>query len=198
MSQNTFSPDSWANYTEVSPAPGTLAAPFNADKVAELVNAGMAAIGRSIPPVAYLGTEPLDTTVSIGLPNPVTQADIDAAMAQLVAVCNDPTRNDLTAEQQAELDLAAELAAIQAKIDADTADIALITTASPDALALTGYKAAFASAAYNALSDVDKFRLLRMTVLAILNILLDMLKAQRYVLRTIKKDKTGSITALKV
>ncbi len=95
MSQNTFSPISWDGYTAVETGYGSLVQPFNPDKVAELINAQF-----TIPPVAFLGVFSSDVLIGIGLPNPVTQQEIDAALAKLNAICTEPTRNNLTADQQ--------------------------------------------------------------------------------------------------
>lgn len=100
MSQNTYTPDNWGDFTLAETVPDSLQKPFNPDRVAELVNAQFL-----IPPTMFRGIGADDTLLSVGLPNPVTQADIDAAIAKLNAVCVDPTRGDLTADQQEAQDM---------------------------------------------------------------------------------------------
>ena len=119
MTQNTN--NNWTNTTEVMTDVNSLVLPFNPERVAELVN-----LQFTIPPVAFAPVGAEDTRLIIGLPNPVTQADIDDALAKLNAICVDPTRNDPTAEQQEAEDLAAELASIQGYIDDANTDIGAI------------------------------------------------------------------------
>lgn len=104
MTQNIYWPDNATNYISVETELGSLH-DYNPDQVALLVNAQF-----SIPPVAYAGTGPNDSRLSIALPSP-SQQEIDDALSTLNAICNDPTRNDLTPDQ-------AETAAIQAHLDA--------------------------------------------------------------------------------
>lgn len=99
MTQHIFDPGvGWPLYTNIETAPGSLVAPFNPDRVAELVNAGLAAIGLPIPPVAYLGCGSGDTLIGVGIKNP-TEQQISNIMATLLAVCTNPTRNNQTQEQ---------------------------------------------------------------------------------------------------
>ncbi len=113
MTQNIYIPESWDNYTSVETVYGSLGAPYNPDKVAELVNAQF-----SIPPVGYMGCGPEDTLIAVYLPNPVTPEEIAAALAKLNAICTDPTRNNLTAEQQEAAENAVQEAVIRAHLDA--------------------------------------------------------------------------------
>lgn len=168
---------------------GSLQLPYNPEKVAELVNAQF-----SIPPIAFAPIGPDDTRLSIGLPAGATQADIDAALLKLNAICADPTRNDLTADQQAAADLAAELAAIQTRIDAMAADIIVDAGDANAVPPTTGLKGTLQAANWNSLTDAQKIALLRTDMQAMINNQLDLLRAVRYLLRQVKQDKTGIST----
>lgn len=187
MTQHIFDPGvNWPLYTNIETAPGSLAAPFNPDKVAELVNAAILPFG-GIPPVAYLGCGPDDTLIGVGMINP-TQQQRDNIMAALLAVCINPARNAQTQEQIDAAALAAELADINARIAETNANIALITTASPDPEAPLGYREAFKPANYNPLTQAQKLALVRASNAASLKTDLDTMRAVKYLLQRAKKE----------
>lgn len=160
MTQNTFTPEDWTLYTPVATAVGTLTpGDFNPDRVAEMVNTQLATAGSLIPPVAYLGCGPLDTLIDVALPNPASQQDIDTVLGILNGICTDPTRSQLTEEQEEDADL-------QAKLDLAKADITLIAGAGglkeQITTDVTGMDARLLAVAdFNALSAADRDRLLR-------------------------------------
>lgn len=117
MTQNTHNPDDWSLYTFVETAPETLTN-FNPDKVVEMVNAAMIPFG-GVPPVAYLGCGAGDTLISVALPNPVTQQQLDDAMTALLAICADPTRSDIPSREQAKSDAHTRLKAKYAAMKAN-------------------------------------------------------------------------------
>lgn len=187
MSQNTYVPP--AEWFAVD-STETLTA-FNPDRVAELVNAAFI-VGPD--GVGYLGTGPEDTLVEVYLPPSAAQDEIDAAIVRLNAICIDPTRNDLTAEQQEAADLATELAQIQTRIDAVAADIIVDTGDNSAVPPTTGLKGTLQAANWNTLTDPQKIALLRTNQQAIINNQLDLLRLVRYLLRQTKQDKTGIST----
>ncbi len=110
MTQNIN--NDWTNKTEVMTGEGTLVQPFNPERVAELVN-----LVFTIPPIAFASVDSTDSRLIIGLPNPVTQEQIDVALVKLNAICVDPTRNDLTEDQIDNASVAAKLQAARTNRD---------------------------------------------------------------------------------
>lgn len=93
---------------------------FNARKVEELATAALIAGGYTFPPILPVTISDENTLINItiesGTYNEIETADI---IDILNGVCLDPTRNDLTEDQQ-------ELADLQNKLDNAIADIAII------------------------------------------------------------------------
>lgn len=168
---------------DIETQPGSLTPPFNPRKVEELMIAALAAGGFTIPPIlpptVDEGNTLLNVTVESGTYDETQTAEI---VAILNAVCIDPTRNDLTEEQVEEADL-------QAKIDAMVADIGAIT----DVGGL--HDQLLANAAWNALTtdaQADVLRgVLRANGIDYHDIVLDLLRSVRYLLRMEKKRQSG-------
>lgn len=101
------------NSTEV------LVLPFNVVKVDQLRTTALIAGGFTIPPIVPVIILSVDATISVQVPDgQYTQQEIDAIVSILNAVVLDPTRNDLTENQQEDNDLSNKLD--HAKDDIDT------------------------------------------------------------------------------
>lgn len=171
-----------------------LVPPFNIDKMYELVQTGITQGGFTIPPVEmttiYLG----DESIYVLVPDEYTQQQIDSIVTILNAVVVDPTRNDLTDDQQEAADLANKLANA-------IADIGVITDV-PGGLkdqinaTTTGLKDQLLTlTAFNALSAADRDRLLRSVLLDTLKLIVDHLnvtthgaRADKFELRYIQQQ----------
>jgi len=110
------------DFTQIDGEQHSLIAPYNPARCMELISAAFP------PPAVPSEVGPEDWQLSVYLPNPVSPEDYAAAVATLTALGSDPTRNDLTEEEQ-------ERAAIQNKLDNAVADIAALTD--PGWIALT-------------------------------------------------------------
>lgn len=203
MTQNTYWPANETGYEPVETSAGTLTpGDYKPDRVAELVNIALAALGLPIPPTAFIGVGDEDTLIAIMLPSP-TQQQKDDALTALNAVCVDPTRNNLSSSEIDAADLAAELATIADKITDANADIAAIndlgglkdqinatTTGLIDQL--------LTNAAWNALTADEQADILRTVLKAALIIMRQMLvidthqaRADKFELREIRSIRGG-------
>lgn len=174
MTQNTYQPDDIWNWETVE-AP--LVEPYNEDRVAELVNNAF-----TVGPggVGYLGTGPEDSLVGVLLLKPVDPQVATSTMATLTAIGTDPTRNNLTEEQQ-------DIASIDTKIAEMDAVVTQITTPT------TGYKDLLTNTAWNPLTQAQRTERLRDMLRGnpgkgILDDLVDISKAVKFLLKQEKKE----------
>lgn len=159
-----------------------LAMPYNPDKVNELAVAVATPLAVDIDIYIQPTTNTYATLISFAVTAGTAQNTVDAIVAAMNAVCVDPTRNDPTEEQS-------EDAQLQARIDAMVADIGAV--ADPGGL----HDQLLANAAWNALTadaQADVLRgVMRANGIDYHDIVLDLLRAVRYLLRQEKKRQTG-------
>lgn len=155
----------------------TIDPPFNPPKVEELEAAALSEGGFNPPECEVVpvsdGNQYLNVLVEVGFYSP---EQIDEIVAILNAVCVDPTRDELTEEQQ-------EAADLQNKLDNV---VAAITE-------LGAINAALVAATFNdANPDTDsRIAALRGHLRNTVQDLLDVARATRYLLRMEKKRQTG-------
>lgn len=163
----------------------TLAQPFNPPKVEELTTAALIVGGYTFPPLMPVSVSEGNTLLNVQVESGTyNQTQIDDIVSILNVVCVDPTRNDLTEEQ-------IEQAQLEARIEAMIADLAAITdTGGLDDQLLT-------NVAWNALTADAQADILRGLYRAgagnidYRDIILDLLRSTRYLLRMEKKRQTG-------
>src|SRR5690348_12698740 len=107
-------------YIDIDGTPGSLVPPFNPDKLNELLVAALTAGGFTSPPLVVNEVGPENTLLNVSVPEGTYTAQ---QVAQIVAILNavaaDPTRNNLTEDQQ-------EVADLQNKLNISKADIDII------------------------------------------------------------------------
>lgn len=158
-------------------------------------------IQRNTPPAGSL-VQACDILVNDTVPNywlwtahdiPVADTDaqvqviLSANVAQYLGEIAANNEVPLTAEQLAQYQDFIDIKKANDKIVSLNADIELITTASPDPNAATGYKAAFAATAFSALTPSQQTTLIRNTISAMLTMLLDIMRSVRLLLNIAKR-----------
>lgn len=117
---------------------------------------------------------------------------VAAVLAEIAANNETPLTEEQLGNYQNIIDLQetdALLALLKTNIDE-------INTATLEPTALTGWKAAFAGTPFNAMTNAAKFELIRITMRAVLTMLVDTMKSVRILLKRAKR--TGNGSALKV
>lgn len=133
--------------------------------------------------------------IGVSLTDSQVQAFITANVAAYLAEIAANDEAPLTAEQVAQYQDFIDIKKATDKIALLNADIDLITVASPDPNASSGYKAAFTAAAFGALTANQQTVLIRNTISAMLTMLLDIMRSVRLLLNIAKRraDTGGSL-----
>lgn len=148
------------------------------------------------PPDWWLwSVQGVDATLSDSQVQNFLDGQISTILAQIDANGEVP----LTADQLSNYQNVIDLQQLQTWLDTLKADLDLITTASPDSNALTGYRDAFKAANFNPLTNAARFELIRATMFALLGIAVDAIKAERILLKRAKRaaDSGNMAAALK-
>lgn len=165
----------------------TLVAPFNIDKLYELIRTHLTQGGFSFPPIEQPVIETNDASLRVLVPEgQYTQLQLDAIINALNLAAADPTRNDLTEDQ-------VELAEINARIDFMTAGVGAINnTGGLNDQLLT-------NSAWNALSADAQADILRnlyranQPALDYRDILVEVLKSVKWLLKQEKKRQVDGV-----
>lgn len=135
--------------------------------------------------------------VDITLTDTQVQAYLDSIVADVIQEILANNEVPLTAEQLSNYQNVIDLHQLQIWLDTLKTDIDLINTATTDPNAPAGWKEAFRSSNYTPLSNATKFVLIGSGLFSICQILSDMIKAERIML---KRDKravdSGNFSAL--
>jgi hypothetical protein len=119
------------------------------------------------------------------------QTFLTAHVAQYLSEIAANNEQPLTADQVAQYQDLIDISKASTNVATINSDIALITTASPDPNAGSGYKQAFTAAAFNALTATQQTTLIRNTISAMLQMLLDIMRAERLLLNIAIRAATG-------
>ncbi len=120
------------------------------------------------------------------------QAYLDTQVATVLAAISANNETPLTEEQLSNYQNIIDLQETDALLALLKANIDEINTATLEPTALAGWKAAFTGAAYNPLTNAAKFELIRITIRAILTMLVDTMKSVRILLKRAKRTGNGS------